>query len=242
MAYVTVQEETPERLRLTRQPSNNSWVMLVCFVAFGCLAAYYGYDNVIWKVIYVACGIFTGICCMDDWEECDFNKQTGEIRLKKHSAWDLILTPFTAKDSVIVCRMSEVINVRLEEERMNYFGNSYQVVLVFNTGMSIGITETFTFSKSQEHKQVATTVRKFLGLPEDENDPLPGANYEDNFEDLDSSTEEEDEVDEGDVDDNDDVDTDDFETIDKSELIEADGNDGQDTNEDKPETEGKDQQ
>ena len=33
-------------------------------------------------------------------QECDFNKKTGELRLKRHSAWDMIMSPFTYRDNV----------------------------------------------------------------------------------------------------------------------------------------------
>jgi hypothetical protein len=50
---------------------------------------------------------------------------------------------------LVVAQLSEVTNVNVKEEKVNYFGTTYQVVLKFSTGMSFGITESFTFGSSK---------------------------------------------------------------------------------------------
>ncbi|XP_060573285.1 cytochrome b-245 chaperone 1-like [Ruditapes philippinarum] len=201
MVYLTIKEESDERLHFTRQPSLNSWAILVGFSSVGLGIAYYGNDPFWLKAIYLVLGSLIGISCMDDWEECDFNKSEGEIKLKKISAWDLI---FLRSEDVVVAQLSEVTNVNVKEEKVNYFGTTYQVVLKFSTGMSFGITESFTFGSSKEHYAVAEKIRNFLNIEEDaaDNDFLDSASS--------SSMEEEDTADET---------ADDFEHIDQSDLI-----------------------
>lgn len=201
MVYVTVKEETDQKLHLSREPSNTSWALLIGFCAFGVGAAYYGNDHIVWKTVYISLGVLVGISCLEDWEECEFNKETGELRLKRHSAWDLILSPFSGRDNVIVANLPDVIGVRVAEEKVNYFGNTHQVVLVMSTGMSLGITESFTFGTTKDHYQIADKIRDFLGL-DNVKDPLQ---WDVTNEEPSSS--------------NDEDTADDFEQIDKSELL-----------------------
>ena len=49
----------------------------------------------------------------------------------------------------VVANLPDVIGVRVAEEKVNYFGNTHQVVLVMSTGMSLGITESFTFGTTK---------------------------------------------------------------------------------------------
>ncbi|XP_045211747.2 cytochrome b-245 chaperone 1 homolog [Mercenaria mercenaria] len=210
MVYLTIKEESEDRLFFTRQPSLNSWAILVGFSSVGLGIAYYGNDPFWLKAIYLVLGSLIGISCMDDWEECDFNKKEGEVRLKKHSAWDLI---FLRKEDVVVAQLSEVTGIKVQEEKVNFFGTTYQVVLKFSAGMTFGITESFTFGSSKEHYDVAEKVRNFLNIEEEAAD--------NDF--IDSSTSSEGEET-----------ADDFEHIDQSDLLDETDKPGmQETNDDK---------
>lgn len=197
MVYVTVKEESEDRLYLTRQPSLNSWAILVGFSSVGLGIAYYGNDACWMKAVYIILGTLVGISCLEDWEECDFDKKTGEVRLKKTGAWDRI---FLKPESVFVAQMSEIVGIGVNEEKVNFFGTTYQVVLEMATGMSIGITESFTFGSSRDHHKLAEKIRKFLDIE--------GEAADNDF--VESSTE----------DDNTDNDTaDDFEHIEQSDVV-----------------------
>lgn len=163
MVYLTVKEESEERLHFTRQPSLNSWAVLVGFSSVGLGIAYYGNDPLWLKAIYIVLGSLIGISCMEDWEECDFDKKAGEVRLKKQSAWDLI---FLRQEDVVIAQLSEISGTTVQEEKVNFFGNTYQVVITFSTGMTIGITDSFTFGSSKEHYGIAEKIRNFLNIDE----------------------------------------------------------------------------
>ena len=49
----------------------------------------------------------------------------------------------------VVANLPEVTGIRVAEEKVNYFGNTHQVVLDMSTGMSLGITESFTFGSTK---------------------------------------------------------------------------------------------
>ncbi|XP_041364932.1 cytochrome b-245 chaperone 1-like [Gigantopelta aegis] len=189
MGYVTVKEETPDRLCFSREPNIWSWSLFFGAIAFGFGAAYYGSDYLIWKLIYVVGAVYIGIYCMDDWEICEFDKRSGETRTSSCSLLQKFLQPFL-KQHTVVANLDDIVGIRVEEESVRFFGNGHQVVLLFATGMSIGITETFTFGNSSEHYQVADKIRLFLDLDHrnqshDTDDYLgDGSSSEDSFEQI----------------------------------------------------------
>ena len=49
----------------------------------------------------------------------------------------------------VVAQISEMRGVSVDSEKVNYFGTTHHVILQFNTGMKLGITETFTFGNTR---------------------------------------------------------------------------------------------
>lgn len=166
--YVVVKEDSETRLHLVRGPTIISWALLTGFSVVGFGLACYGSDPMFWKVLYGILGLVVGVSCIDDWEDCEFNKKTKEIRWQKVSVWDWFFALFSKRADAIVASLSDLDDAVVVEERVNYFGTSYQVVLKFRNGMSIGITEVSTFgSKTREHYEIADKIRKYVNLEDD---------------------------------------------------------------------------
>ena len=49
----------------------------------------------------------------------------------------------------VVVNLDDIVGVRVDEEDVRYFGKSHIVVFLLNTGMIIGITESYTFGSSK---------------------------------------------------------------------------------------------
>ena len=45
--------------------------------------------------------------------------------------------------------LDDIVGVRVDEEDVRYFGKSHIVVILLNTGMTMGITESYTFGSSK---------------------------------------------------------------------------------------------
>ncbi|ESO85797.1 hypothetical protein LOTGIDRAFT_204604 [Lottia gigantea] len=208
MGYVTIKESTNDKLILTREPGIYAWSILLGAVTFGLGAAYYGSDYIIWKIMYVSGAVYIGISCMDEWEICELNKETKEIRLKRTSMLQKLL-PFYFEQHTVVSNLDEIVDVRIEEQDVKYFGKSYQVALVLSSGISLGVTDAFTFGNDSDHKQIAEKIKKFLDL---ENRPV----YPKSENDIDIL---------GQGDDVDDDSEDSFEQIDPSEVTTEEEND-----------------
>ncbi|KAL4240789.1 hypothetical protein ACF0H5_001577 [Mactra antiquata] len=208
MVYVTVQEDTENRLYLTRKPTLNSWAILVGCSSVGLGIVYYGNDPLWMKAIYLVLGCMMGLSSMDDWEECDFNKEEGVLRLKRYSIWDVIMCQ---KEHVVVAQIPEIVSTSIEVEKGSYFGDTYQIVLKLSTGFFIGLTQSFTYGPSTEHEQIAEKIHKFLNL----DDLDLGNDY------VDTSSDSEDGA------------TDDFEHVDPAEIIQEMETDVTETSEEK---------
>lgn len=50
---------------------------------------------------------------------------------------------------IVLSNLHDIVGVRVDEETVRYFGKGHQVVLLFNTGVNFGITETFTYGNSR---------------------------------------------------------------------------------------------
>ncbi|XP_064608937.1 cytochrome b-245 chaperone 1-like [Liolophura sinensis] len=190
MGYITVKEESKERLHLAREPSIWSYSILVGLIAFGFGAAYYGSDCLLWKVVYVAGAIFLGISCLEDWEDCVFDMNSGQVKLHKLSLMQKLLRP-SQEQPAVVTELSGIVDVRVEEEKVRYFGKGHQVVLYFDTGLSMGITDACTFGDNREHSAIADKISSFLSLDKkacDGDDYLgDGSSSEDSFEQIDKA-------------------------------------------------------
>lgn len=191
MGYVTVKENTRERLRLCREPNAWSWSVLIGAVGIGFGAAIYGTDYLLWKFLYIAGALYAGLLWMEGWEECELDKKKGELRVTRKTVFQKLLPQF-ADLKIIVVNLDDIVGVRVDEEEVRYFGQSHVVVFLINTGMTVGVTESYTFGSSKEHYQVAETLRTFLEIDppthqvQDTDDYLgDGSSSEDSFEQID---------------------------------------------------------
>lgn len=113
------------------------------------------------------------ISCLEDWEECELDKTSGEVRLKRCSAWDKIQQILISKkQQIVLSNLHDIVGVRVDEETVRYFGKGHQVVLLFNTGVNFGITETFTYGNSSDHYTIADKIREFLDLENQDRDNI----------------------------------------------------------------------
>ncbi|XP_076459290.1 cytochrome b-245 chaperone 1 homolog [Babylonia areolata] len=203
MGYVTVKTHTDSHLCLCREPNHWSWAILAGAVGIGWGAAFYGTDDFLWKLLYISGAIYAGLLWMEGWEECELDKKTGEMKISRKTVFQKLFPEWTDQ-KIIVVNLDDIVGVRVDEEDVRYFGKSHIVVFLLNTGMTIGVTESYTFGSSKEHYEVAETLRTFLELDlpaqqvQDTDDYLgDGSSSEDSFEqvdpkdlesDLDSST------------------------------------------------------
>lgn len=49
----------------------------------------------------------------------------------------------------MVTSLSDIIDVEVEEQNVRYFGNTYQTVMVYDTGIRIGVTESFIYGNKR---------------------------------------------------------------------------------------------
>lgn len=49
----------------------------------------------------------------------------------------------------VVTELRGIVDVRVEEEKVRYFGKGHQVVLYLDTGLSMGITDACTFGDNR---------------------------------------------------------------------------------------------
>ncbi|KAK6187957.1 hypothetical protein SNE40_005873 [Patella caerulea] len=163
MVYVTIKESSKDKFVIVREPGIVAWSLLIGAVTCGLGAAYYGSDYMIWKIMYVGGAVYIGIACLGDWEVCEMNKDSGDIKLKRSSILQKTLPKYFQQHTV-VSNLNEVIGVRVEEQEVKYFGKSHQVVLLFSTGICLGVTDSFTYGSSSDHYLIADKIRKFLDL------------------------------------------------------------------------------
>lgn len=167
MGGVRVREETDEQLKLVKEPSLQSFGIVIAFMACGYGAAVYSEDSSLWKLVYVVSGLFVGLACIEDWEYCDFNRTTNELRQKRYTVYDKILHLFSTKnDQIVVTSLSDILDVEVEEQYVRYFGNTYQTVMVYDTGIRIGVTESFIYGNKSDQEAIADKIRTFLRLGE----------------------------------------------------------------------------
>ncbi|KAL5018286.1 hypothetical protein ScPMuIL_004008 [Solemya velum] len=193
MGYVLVKVDTGDRLTFSREPTWWSWSILTALVSFALGAAYYGSDPFLWKVLYVGGGMVVGLLCLEDWEECDFDKTTGEVRLLRQSIWSKLF-PMVCSSQIVISTIDDIVSVRVEEENVRYFGTGHQVSLLLKTGIALGLTESFTFGNSQEHYATAEKIKTFLDLesrerrlPQLNEYPDESSSDDDSFEQIDHS-------------------------------------------------------
>ncbi|KAL3876981.1 hypothetical protein ACJMK2_034751, partial [Sinanodonta woodiana] len=203
MAYLTVEYDTENRLTLTKSPSTYSWALFGGFITLGFTAACYGEDCIFWTMTYIIGGIFIGGSCMDDWEDCEFNKPSGQIILKRCSIWNLLLAPIYGNEDVVIAKAEEVTDVNVLEEYLNFFGITYQIVLQLETGISLPLSKASTFGPARIHEEIAQKIRRFLAL--DSTTSVDVSSQDDAYMGDTSSTEEEGE--------------DDFEKIESDEVM-----------------------
>ena len=49
----------------------------------------------------------------------------------------------------VVSGLSDIVGVEVEEQNVRYFGNTYQTVMVYDTGIRIGVTESFIYGNKR---------------------------------------------------------------------------------------------
>lgn len=49
----------------------------------------------------------------------------------------------------MVTSLSDIVDVEVEEQYVRYFGNTYQTVMVYDTGIRIGVTEFFIYGNKR---------------------------------------------------------------------------------------------
>lgn len=184
-SYVKIKEETEDRLHLIKEPGLYGYTLLVAFTAIGYGAASYSQDSYFWQAVCLSFGVFLGLACIDDYEECIFDKTDRDVRLTKLTIWDRLLNIFSTRSTgVVVFCIDDIVSVRVKEEAVNYFGKGHQVILFLNTGMEMSVTESFTFSKSStEHSGIADKIKTFLDLNQPEHDLTDGSSGDDDEED-----------------------------------------------------------
>lgn len=173
MSYVTVRESTKDHLYLRRDPSLRSWAILVGVVACGFSAAFYSDDYLLWKLTYISGAVFVALSCMEDWEDCLFDKVSGTVRLQRKS---LIQKLFQATEGhkIVVDQLNGITSVTIEKQAQDV-GPFYCVMLNFSAGYSLPLTETATAEDNSVHEQVANKIRDFLEIQE----PCSSQAYED---------------------------------------------------------------
>ncbi|XP_025091149.1 uncharacterized protein C17orf62-like isoform X2 [Pomacea canaliculata] len=191
MGYVNIKEHSNEKLCLSREPNIWSWSVLIGAIGVGLGAAVYGTDSLLWKIVYIAGGLYAGILWMEGWEECVLDKRTAEMKVKRENLFQKLVPGFP-EQKIIVVNLDDIVGVRVDEEEVRYFGKSHIVVFILSNGITIGVTESYTFGSSREHYQVADTLRTFLELDQpshqvqDTDDYLgDGSSSEDSFEQVD---------------------------------------------------------
>ncbi|XP_078609982.1 cytochrome b-245 chaperone 1-like [Branchiostoma floridae x Branchiostoma japonicum] len=163
MVYMKIKKKTPLILYLKRSPGIRSWSLLVGFVAVGVGAAYFSGDHILWSLFYITACLVVGVSCMEDWEECIFDKMTGKVTVKKFSLMQAILRP-KQEQREIVADIYNIVSVEVEQETFRYLGTGSHVVLSFQSGYSIPMTEVSTLGDNRDHHRIASEVRSFLNL------------------------------------------------------------------------------
>ncbi|XP_071128386.1 cytochrome b-245 chaperone 1-like [Mytilus edulis] len=186
-SFVKIKEQTDASLHLVKETGLYGYALLTAFTAIGYGAASYSQDSYFWQTVYLTFGVFMGLACMEDYEECVFNKTDKDIRLTKQTVWDRILSVISQRPaSVVVFNIEDVTGVHVKEETVTYFGKGYQVVLFMNSGIDVGVTDSFIFGReSSEHTKLADKIKEFLNLyqpPEGLSDHSSSDSGEDGFE------------------------------------------------------------
>ncbi|XP_062567140.1 cytochrome b-245 chaperone 1-like [Saccostrea cucullata] len=165
MGGVKVKEETTSKLKLTKEPSLQSFSVVIAFMACGYGAAIYSEDSSLWRMVYVIGGLFVGLACIEDWEYCEFDLSTNELHQTRYTVYDKILQLLTTKNEhIVVTSLSDIVDVEVEEQYVRYFGNTYQTVIVYDTGIRIGVTESFIYGNKKDQEAIAEKIKTFLKL------------------------------------------------------------------------------
>lgn len=191
MVYMTVIEHSCDRLHLSRGPNFWSWCLLIGVIIGGLGVIYYSSGNILWEIICLLGALLWGLTGMEDWEECVFDKISGQVTIQKRNLLQKLL-PSVMKQPVVVANFEDIISVRVVEKELKYFGQGQQVVLQLNTGVTLGVTESFTMGKISDHHAIAHKIESFLQpyispiSPDNDGDDYLGdsSSSEDSFEQI----------------------------------------------------------
>nr|XP_006814660.1 PREDICTED: uncharacterized protein C17orf62 homolog isoform X2 [Saccoglossus kowalevskii] len=143
MTYMKIAKKSDRILHLSREPGIRAWSMFVGVISIGIGAVYFSLDNIVWTSVCILGSFIIAMSCLDDWEECIFNKGTKEVRMKTFNLMQKLVLP-AGKQRQVVANLSDIIAVRVQEEDIKYAGKGHYVVLVFGTGFVIPIAERCT--------------------------------------------------------------------------------------------------
>lgn len=161
MVYMTVIEHSCDVLHLSRRPNFWSWCPLIGVIIGDLGVLYYGTGNILWEIICLLAALLWGLTGIEDWEECVFDKISGQVTIQKRNLLQILL-PSVMKQPVVVANIEDIISVRVVENELKYFGQGQQVVLQLNTGVTLGVTESFTMGKTSDHHAIAHKIESFL--------------------------------------------------------------------------------
>ncbi|XP_015250830.1 PREDICTED: uncharacterized protein C17orf62 homolog [Cyprinodon variegatus] len=195
MGYMSVETNSPTLLHLKRSPGVRSWSLLVGIASVGLAAAYYSSDSIPWKLFYIAGCLFVALQNMEDWEEAVFDKTKKLIELKTISLYALVLTLWRKGQETIVLDLEQLCDVCVQEEKVRYLGKGYHVMLRLAAGISYPLTQSATMGSRSDVEEVASLVKRFLGLDEMQRKQQEYEDYGEENDSLGDSTDSEEQTD-----------------------------------------------
>ncbi|KAM9371186.1 cytochrome b-245 chaperone 1 [Phaethornis superciliosus] len=167
--YMLVENRTSSHLHLKRSPGIRSWSLFVGIASVGLAAAYYSADSLAWKLFYMAGCFFVAAQNLEQWEEAIFDKNKGTVCLKTFNLYKKLLTFSKGGNEQVVALLTEIRDVKVEEETVRYFGKGFLVVLQFVTGFSHPLTQSAVLGSRSDVEAIAKLITSFLGLNRVEN-------------------------------------------------------------------------
>ncbi|XP_077980453.1 cytochrome b-245 chaperone 1-like [Glandiceps talaboti] len=192
MTYMKVVTKNDRILHLAREPSVRSWSIFVGILSVGLGAAYFSVDSFLWSLSYIVGCLIIAATNLEEWEDCIFDKDKQEARMKKFNLMHKILLPFREQRQVVV-GLSEIVSVKVKEEEVKYTGKGFFIVLVCESGFVLPITDSCFVGDKSSHVTLCDLIKSFLKLDQT-SDFGDNFGYEDDIsssDDSDDSIEEE---------------------------------------------------
>ncbi|XP_065192041.1 uncharacterized protein LOC135823128 [Sycon ciliatum] len=159
--YMTVTHRDENSMKMVRSPPFRAWLVFFGIMAGG---AYCAYESRDWTYgsFYFLCGVMLAHVAMDRWEEAQLDKAKNKVIIFHRTLLDVVLR--RQPDRCVVSNLSEVVDVRVESESLKYAGTTYNVVLAFETGYTLGLTSSGTYGDKFIHEKLAGELRDFLSM------------------------------------------------------------------------------